>query len=268
MRDTGTYTLTVSDRPSDAPTYGCGEANPAELMALPTEGRSLRMGDEQSGQLGAFTQTVQDGRPAEAWTLEGNAGDRVSILLVSEAFDSYLYLLGPGMDVVLTDDDGGGNLDSQIETTLPETGTYTVVASALGAGSSGGYTIRVGEPLDLATLDTGARSIDLGQTVSGLLTTADPIVADGRQGQAWAFEGVAGTTVTVDLVSEDFDSYLYVAGPGLMEPLSDDDGGGDLHSRITLTLPDSGTYRIIASALAAGSTGEFQLSVRPSMEPR
>jgi serine protease Do len=76
----------------------------------------------------------------------------------------------------------------------------------------------------------------------------------------WGFSGVAGQEVVIDLISDDFDSYLYLAGPGLSEPLSDDDGGGNLHSRLTLSVPESGEYRIIVSSLSGGE-GAYSLSV-------
>ena len=41
-------------------------------------------------------------------------------------------------------------------------------------------------------------------------------------------------------MSSDFDSYLQVAGPGFGTPLSDDDGGEELDSRLQITFPVDG----------------------------
>jgi hypothetical protein len=112
------------------------------------------------------------------------------------------------------------------------------------------------------TLATDGRTIDLGQSVEGQLRSGDPIVADGRRGQAWAFDGVTGQRVTIELQAEDFDAYLYLVGPGMAEPMQDDDGGDGLNSLISTTLPGSGTYRVIASSLSEGA-GAYSLSVRP-----
>jgi hypothetical protein len=259
-RATGTYTIRVSDRPGPPPTHGCGEIDPGSLETLSTEGRTLRMGSVVSGRLGLGSSTVQDGRPAEAWRLEGRAGERISIVLESDDFDSYLYLAGPGLDGVQTDDDSGGELSSLIEATLPADGPYRVIAAALSAGASGAYTLRVDEPVDLATLPTDGRMLDLGQRVEGQLRTSDPVVVEGRRGQVWGLNGVAGQSLVIDLMADDFDAYLYLAGPGLVEPLSDDDGGEGLNSQLSVTLPESGTYRVIVSSLSEGS-GSFTLSV-------
>ena len=261
-RETGTYTILVSERPGAPPTHACGEVDPATLAALPVEGRTLRMGSIATGRLGAASPTVQDGRPAEAWELAARAGARVVIVLESDDFDAYLYVSGPGLDRVRTDDDGAGDLDSRLELTLPADGPYRVVAAALSSGSSGGYTLRVEAPIDLTTLTTDGRSVDLGQSVAGQLRTDDPVLLEGRRGQTWEFSGVAGQRVAIDLMAEDFDAYLYLTGPGIVEPLSDDDGGDGLNSRITTTLPATGSYRIIVSSLSDGS-GVFTLSVRP-----
>jgi hypothetical protein len=260
IRETGPYTLRVSQEPGVAPTYGCGEADPALLASLPTNGRTLAMGTVGNSQLGAGSEMIHDGRPAEAWLLEGRQGDRVSIVMESSAFDAYLYLMGPGLDGVRSDDDGAGDLDAKIDLTLPADGSYTIVATALTAGTGGPYTMRVEEPVDLNTLPTMGRTIEVGEARSGELTWADPTVIDGRRGQVWGFEGTAGQRVAVELFSDDFDAYLYLVGPGLIEPMSDDDSAGDLDARIMLTLPATGTYRIIASALGAGESGGFTLS--------
>lgn len=262
-RETGTYTLRVSDRPGPPPTHDCGEADPSALLALPLDGRQLEMGSVGTGRLGPSSTTVQEGRPAEAWALVGRPGERVVVLLQSDDFDAYLYMTGPGLDGVLTDDDSGGSLDSRLEVTLPTAGPYRVVAAALSSGGSGAYTVRVEAPVDLMTLSTDGRTIDLGQSVAGQLRDDDPVLVDGRRGQLWEYAGTAGQRIVIDLVADDFDAYLYLIGPGISEPISDDDGGGDLNSRIETTLPETGTYRIITSSLSSG-TGVFTLSVRPS----
>jgi hypothetical protein len=261
-RETGTYRIRVSERPGPAPTYGCGEVNPEALNAMPTEGRPmLRMGSSESSRLGPSSRTVQDGRPAEAWRLEGTRGERVSIIMAAEDFDTYLYVVGPGLDEVLTDDDGAGNLDAKIDFTLPTGGPFTVVAAALSSGGGGSYTLTVQPPFDPNTLSTEGRTIDLGQTVAGMLADDDPVVLDGRKGQAWAFAGIAGQRVTIHL-SADWDTYLYLVGPGISEPLSDDDSGGNGDSEISTTLSGTGTFRVIAAAYSSG-TGPYSLSVTP-----
>jgi hypothetical protein len=103
--------------------------------------------------------------------------------------------------------------------------------------------------------------VELGQSMAGQLRSDDPVLLDGRRGQLWEFSGVAGERIVIDLTADDFDAYLYFTGPGIAEPLSDDDGGDGLNSRIETALPQTGSYRIITSSLSDGS-GVFTLSVR------
>ena len=258
---TGTYVLRTADVAGPAPSHGCGEPDPAMLAALPTDGRTLAVGSMELGRFD-FLSSSESNRPVQAWSLEVTAGERITIIQRSDDFDSYLYLMGPGIEGSLGDDDGAGDLNSLIEFTPSSAGPYTVVASALTEGATGTYTIEVGEPVDLATLPTVGR-LELGQTMDGFLGTADPIVVDGRRGQVWALDGQAGQRVTIELRSDSFDAFLYVAGPGLAEPLSDDDSAGDLDSRLSFELPQSGSYRVIVSALEADPSGPFTLTVGP-----
>ena len=262
-RQTGTYTLRVSEQPGAAPGYGCGDVDPEALASLPTEGRSLQIGTLAACVLGPASRIVQEGRPGEAWQLNGRAGERVSVILESDDFDAYLYVTGPGLGEVLTDDDGAGELNSMIDVMLPTDGPYTVVAAALSSGEFGAYTIRVEEAADLNDLPIDGRVVDLGQTVNGLLMSSDPVILEGRRGQVWGLDATAGQRIVIDLGSEDFDSYLFLVGPGLMEPMSDDDGGDDTDSQITVTLPETGTYRIIASSYGSSDSGGYTLSVSP-----
>lgn len=258
--ETGTYSIRASERPEPVAAYNCGDANPAVLTELDTEDRVLEMGSLEVGILGASADVIQDGRPGEAWRLVGSAGDRVSIVLESNDFDTYLYVTGPGLGEVLTDDDGGGDTNSKIDVTLPEDGSYTVVASAYSSGSFGAYNIRVEEPLDPSDIPI-VQFIEVGETATGQLFFGDAPVFDGRRGQVWGFEATAGQTVTIDLESDDFDTYLYVTGPGMEEPTSDDDGGDDMNSRLVLTFPETGTYRIVPSSYGSSDSGTFTLSV-------
>ncbi len=258
---TGPYSLSVTTDPEPAAPYSCGSVNPATLLELPTEGRVLELRGSVRGAFNGSEPTIQDGRPAAAWTIEGRAGESVSIRLLSDDFDSYLHVFGPGMTEALSDDDSAGDLDSQITLVFPESGTYRVIASALSANSRGSYQIETVEPVDLSTLPTEDRMAVAGETVSGFLPNDGPVLTQGRHGQAWALRGFAGQSLSIDLVSDDFDTYLYLVGPGIDTPLEDDDGGNDTNSRLTTTLPESGTYRVIVSAYSSGSGGAFDLQV-------
>jgi hypothetical protein len=100
-----------------------------------------------------------------------------------------------------------------------------------------------------------------GYLTRGLLWTDDSYV------QAWGLELAAEQWVTVDLLSDEFDAYLMVTGPGLAEILSDDDGAGACDSRITFTAPESAIYRVVVNTLTSGATGRFRIRVTDEPGP-
>jgi hypothetical protein len=217
----------------------------------------------------------------QAWTLAARAGDRLAIENLSEDFDSYLYLAGPGFPDPLYDDDSADNLDARICVEIPETATYRILAGPFSGENEGGrYTLRVladslGELCDsyemtpeatnamLAELPTEGREIAVGQLLEGNL---DP---DGvrhpetdRVIQAWSTQLGAGTEITVDLLSDAFDPVLHVLGPGLAEPLYVDDAeSGVCNSRVTFSPTESGTFRVLVGAYYEGGGGPFRLRI-------
>lgn len=270
------FTLVATPRLwSQSPQQGGGGSI---LYLLEPAGR-LQLGQEMQGALSSSDYVSIRDSYLDAWAFEGQGGTRVTFDLISEEFDGYLYLVGPGFAETVSDDDSGGGCNPRVTVTLLEDGVFRIVASSSGGRNTGIYTIRATEgdgegtsypcgginPELLMGLPTGERSVAFGDTASGRLSSADERM-EGRPIQAWALEGVEGQSVTVLLRSNAFDSYLYILGPGLEEPLSDDDGAGDLDSKINLTFPETGTYTLVASSLSRGGTGSFQIIVAESRQ--
>ena len=72
----------------------------------------------------------------------------------------------------------------------------------------------------------------------------------------------AGKTYTLDLMSEDFDSYLRIEDESKFKLADDDDGGGFLNSRIVFTPKEDGTYRLVITSFDGGQTGAYRLTIR------
>jgi hypothetical protein len=259
-RQAGTYQLRVSEEPQDRAAMSCGGIDGSQLTALSTAGRVLRRGEQAFGHLSGAEASIENDRPVLAWALRGEAGETATIRLESDDYDAYLYFFGPGLTEAMTNDDGGNGLNSELTVTFEETGTYIVGAGALSSGSTGSYSLAVTDPVDLSTLSAGGRLLRVGANEQGMLTDAD-LTFEGQRVQAWDFEARAGDSVTIDMLSDAFDSYLRVAGPGLPDYLSDDDSGDNLNSRLSVSFPQDGIYRVIASSLG-GDTGSFTLRVR------
>ena len=179
-----------------------------------------------------------------------------------------------------TDDDGAGACNARLVIIAPESGTYRVAASSFSSEAMGAYELRVtrepGPELDgpcPGGMDMGFGEPDEAElqalpvmgTVSpgyeheGTLSDGDPLLGDGYA-HAWELHGTAGESLSVELISEEFDSYLYMTGPGV-GLLSDDDDAGNLDSRIEVTLPQAGTYRIVVTTFGDYGTGAYRLRV-------
>ena len=121
-------------------------------------------------------------------------------------------------------------------------GTAAVLA---GCGGGGGVT------------PVRSNTIAIPGEVSGRLTRRDQRLNDNSYYQAWSFFGTAGQNVQIDVTSGDFDAFAILQGPGGNEIARDDDGGSGTNARIRVSLPSSGTYRILANAYRRGQTGSY-----------
>ena len=94
-----------------------------------------------------------------------------------------------------------------------------------------------------------------GTPAAGMLT---------RSGEdQWTFRGRAGTAVTVELTSEEFDTYVELFGPSGELVAEDDDGGGSTDSIIKdQALYASGDYTVVARSYSDSQGGPYTLSVR------
>lgn len=244
--------------------------------------RELAVGEAVEGALSADDYTLTDGRRIEVWRLAGAAGDFVSVDLVSNAFDAFLHVVGPGLDGSLTDDDSGGGCNARVSFTFPESADYLVVAQALSMEGTGPYTLRanasVAEPVDapcdvnrirLRDVMAGEPRGTLGpdEATESRLVWDATMEAMGISGDVWELVARPGTTVTIDLRSDAFDAYMYVDGPGLESLLEDDDSGGQCHSRVTVDITSSEPYTIVASGLDPAAEGRYTLITSTDPEP-
>ena len=103
-------------------------------------------------------------------------------------------------------------------------------------------------------------AIALGAVVQGQLDDTSNVLPDGSFYNPYRFEGRAGQTVTIDMSSQNIDPYLILLAPDRDDfSIQDDDGGGSLNARISVQLPYTGSYLILANAVSEGESGAYQL---------
>ncbi|WP_346294451.1 PPC domain-containing protein, partial [Sphaerothrix gracilis] len=90
------------------------------------------------------------------------------------------------------------------------------------------------------------------EVVTGQLNQNSPVrEEDGSFYQSHTFQGAANESLTIELSSDEFDTYLILIGPEGNTIAQNDDGAGGTNSRITVTLPTTGVYTIIANSYTA-----------------
>ncbi|MCP3995463.1 MAG: hypothetical protein GY722_10415, partial [bacterium] len=140
-------------------------------------------------------------------------------------------------------------------------------------------TLLVSGTMTLAAAENGLESVDLSQlrdqhcevlsmacnsTASDTLDSSDCTFRDATYFDIWEFEGTAGQTVVIDLISYSSDAVLFLADPNEQVVATDDDSGVGSNSRIVRVLESSGTWSIISNHLLFHSFGGYTLQLQCS----
>jgi hypothetical protein len=116
----------------------------AAQRPIALEARRIAVGQSQAGELtGGDPRLSVDSTYAQEWTLDGRSGQTITIDLESSDFDAFIFLLGPGLERPLQDDDAGGSCNARLTATLPQTGQYRVVVNAAQKHATGKFTLSV-----------------------------------------------------------------------------------------------------------------------------
>jgi hypothetical protein len=113
---------------------------------------------------------------------------------------------------------------------------------------------------------TTFQTIAVGATELGTLTNSDcRLPADNSFYDHWRLTVNATTSLHIDMMSDDFDTFLILNSNEGIQIAFVDDGGEGNNSRLELTL-NAGVYQIFANSLEPGSTGAYSLSVTPQLQ--
>ncbi|WRH69028.1 MAG: PPC domain-containing protein [Planktothrix sp. GU0601_MAG3] len=109
-----------------------------------------------------------------------------------------------------------------------------------------------------------AKQIQLnGPEVTDTLKQGDEVLpVDNSFYHVYAFEGKAGQQVTIEMNSNEVDSYLILLTEDGDELAQDDDGGGEKNAKIVATLPKDGTYILLVNSYEAGEAGVYRLRLK------
>jgi hypothetical protein len=235
---------------------------------------------------------LYDQKKYHAYTFECSAGQQFQMDILSD-WDNYAMVFDPVGNIVARDDDDGEGLNARVVYTCTTSGAYRLMVTTYSASTStGAYTLRVqglgtptpiqaqpqpiaqpipqpiaqpvpAMPANLIPAAGQMAQIAIGQTMRGRLETGDQTMADGTFADIWQFQGAAGQTITIDVRSDEFDTYMQLLDSAGNKLGEDDDSGGNLNSRLTFTLPATGTYQIVVNNSGQSKrVGIYTVSIR------
>ncbi|WP_426028225.1 pre-peptidase C-terminal domain-containing protein [Brevundimonas sp. TWP2-3-4b2] len=257
--------LTPPQRPvQTAPTAQQTSMPEAQGAGSLTSGRPVR------GQLARGDDTLQSGEYADDWTFAVRRGQSYELSLSAASFDPYLIVRGPGGLSEDNDDDPAarGSRDSRVRFTAPADGLVVVSATSYQSGETGAYTLTLGgaaatPAASRAAVAASDRTVRLGQTVDGRLGAGDRQLDSGEYINSYVLRGRRGQALDLRMTSSAFDPYVAISGPDGFSTFNDDDPAVNdgRNSRLVVTLPADGDYRITATSYASGEQGGYRLAV-------
>jgi hypothetical protein len=226
--------------------FSSNDTGPYSLSVEYAQVGSLRVGQTAFGYL--------DG-PEVIYILEGMPETAVEIELRSQDFDTYLELEDSDGNYYYNDDADGITV-SRLSYVIGSSGTATITVSAYWGGS-GDFELEAREiDVQMSALPDGYRLSD-GETIQSTLVPTTSTYRNSYY-QRFTFVAEAGERVEIIHRSDDFDCYLGVIDPTGRE-WTDDDGAGNLDSRLLITVENAGEHEVYAAALGSGHTGEYWL---------
>lgn len=246
--------ILVTDTPIATPTPSPTAS--ATLTLAPTTAPVLvgaaKMGDNPGN--------LQPGM-TDGWILDGTEGEAVTVSVTAD-WDTFLELDDASGNYLESDDDSLPNFNSQLFYVLPYSGSYLLKVSGFNNATGGEYVlnVRMGEPPEPTATPTPI-----------YYTTAQPgdnigsVPVGGSN--AWTVEGQAGEVVTISAYATwDTSLTLYDESGGMLA--FDDDSLPNLNSRLTVTLPYTGTYTILVASYGGQFGGAYTLNlVRTAASP-
>ena len=235
------------------------------ILQAQEDAEPISIGDEIEGALNEST-------PFGYYTFEGGSGATVSITMTSSDFDAYLVLLDANEEVIAEDDDSAGRLNPTLTVSLPDNGTYTIIATSLRAYRSEGEFAATGDYI--LTLISGGNVVPPTTTDDNEIAYGDTI--QGVLGETpvdFTFSASAGDVINVYLTSDDFDTYISILDSNEDELIRNDDLAIDTNSGIEgFTIPSTGSYVLRVNSFGGvvginPGEGEFELSLSTGSAP-
>jgi hypothetical protein len=223
-----------------------------------------------------------DGRFIDIFQYTLTRDSTANLLMTSSSFNAYLHLVRVDStqqliaSEVFSDDNSGGSGNARLTQLQLPAGTYWIGATSSGLDEQGSYQIT----FDSTTSSTSTvqpsvyRSpvydmdvqVNPNPLIEGHLAQGDTQLGNGSFLDLHEFTVGSNVTLQVDLLSSQFDPYLYLArrlpdGQLLLSALVEDDDGGDATNARIKQLLVPGTYWIGVSSFRPAS-GAYEVTIQ------
>lgn len=188
------------------------------------------------------------------YAFDASAGDVVSVLLSSTAFDTYLEVVDSSGRILDDNDDNGRDKNSAVTNlTIPEDGTYYIIVASYMLYAEGEYLL---ELLRVnPALETAGNVLNFNSRHTARLL---PDVTD-----QWTFVGTAGQRISLGAMptnpASELDLILELGFPGEGREINDDGGFGRNPALTDFVLPEAGTYTVSLREFNATIGGDYHL---------
>ena len=128
------------------PAEGATRARGFEIASVAAL-RRVAVGESVTGALRSGDQRVEGGGWFDAYRLSARRGERVTISVRSNDFDTFVAVgrvgRGTELEVLGSDDDGAGGTNSRLTLAAPADGEYVIAVRAFAEEETGSYTVLV-----------------------------------------------------------------------------------------------------------------------------
>jgi Putative metallopeptidase len=253
ISQTGTYLVGASS-------YAADETGNYNVGLIKTDGVYNQIFSEK---LERGDQTYQSGEYFDGYEYTFEKGQRVSVVLSSLEFDSYLIVTSPSGESTDNDDFEDQFGLSRLDFEAKESGTYTVSVSSYEAGEVGSYQLAVSDGIkDIAVAGSDlTKAIGQGSTL-GQLGTGDEALNDGSLVDYYTLSIKKGQVINVSVVSADFQTYIGLIKPSgeILEANTTED---TRYSSLSVNADEEGLWYVIVTSASPGQVGNYLLSINP-----
>ena len=237
----------------------------------------------RSGALERGDNTLDSGEFSDSYEVQARSGQTVTATVTSSDFDTYVILKDASDRQEDNDDCSSGETTRSCATftadqsgtvrvlvtsyTPGETGDYRVEIEVGGSGASGGDRASGGRTSG-GRGDAGATALRSGQRASGTLDDGDGTLTSGEYRDTYTVDVRAGQHLTLDLASDDFDTYVLATSPSGDQEDNDDCTSGETdRSCLDVVARESGTWAVTVTSYAPGETGRYALTATAGGQP-